>query len=116
MNKHNTKFAVYIVILGLLGGCATQYKKKTIWDGLGYTDEKISDGVYKVTYLVNALTPPGDALKFWHQRAKELCGNSDYEHDAKLTSKIIEDYNPAIYSYQTHSFPYVEGTVKCNKQ
>jgi hypothetical protein len=113
MARKARQFVGIIPVLVLLSACATGYQKKTMWDGLGYTDEKISDGVYRVTYLVNAKTPPQDALKYWHMRAKELCGSENYEHDAKLTSKNNRSYNPAIYSYQDHYFPYVEGKVTC---
>jgi hypothetical protein len=114
MNIKQLAFAVSVAML--LSGCATKYQKKTIWDGLGYTDEKIAEGVYRITYLVNANTPAEDAVKYWHQRATELCGSSDYDHDEKLTSQNNRDYNPAIFSYQDHYFPYVEGTATCKKR
>jgi len=82
---------------------------------IGYTDEKISDGVYRVTYEVNGHTSSQDALRYWHQRATELCGSSDYDHDEKLTTHNHQTYNPASYTYTDHLFPYVEGTVKCKE-
>src|SRR5262245_53555487 len=99
----------------ILCGCETGYQQKTILDGLGYTDEKIGDGVYRVTYLVNALTTPEAAMKNLHARARELCGSSRYDHTAKLTMQNHPSYNPALYSYQNHRFPYVEGTVRCKR-
>jgi hypothetical protein len=99
----------------ILCGCETGYQQMNIWDGLGYTDEKIGDGVYRLTYLVNAVTPPEVAMKHWHARARELCGSSRYDHTANLTMQNHPDYNPTLHSSQNHRFPYVEGTVRCKK-
>jgi hypothetical protein len=104
-----------MVLLGacvVLSACATGYQKMNVWDGLGYTDEKVADGVYKLTYLVNANTPAQDALKYWHVRARELCGSDNYQHDEKQT--IYVNRNAGVYGSTTyHNFPYVVGTVTC---
>ena len=109
------RLAHLLGLCAVLSACATGYQKKTAWDGLGYTDEKISDGVYKVTYLVNAKTPPQDALKYWHMRAKELCGSDNYKHDEKQTVHV--NRNMGLYGTTTyHNFPYVVGTVTCSSR
>jgi len=113
----NARFlAAAVPLMLILSGCETGYQQKTILDGLGYSDEKIGDGVYRLTYLVNAYTPPEAAMKYWHARARELCGSGSYDHGAKLTIQNHPSYNPALYSYQNHRFPYVEGTVRCKKR
>jgi hypothetical protein len=82
-------FSAAVPLMLILSGCATGYQQKNIWDGLGYTDEKIGDGVYRLTYLANAITPPESTMKYWHARARELCGSGNYEHSAKLTMQKI---------------------------
>jgi hypothetical protein len=112
MVPHARFLSAAVPLMLILSGCATGYQQKSMWwDGLGYTDEKIGDGVYRVTYLANAITPPESTMKYWHARARELCGSSNYEHSAKLTMQK----NPTVYNYQDIWFPYVEGTVRCKK-
>jgi len=113
MSKKITIVTLSIFVLGALGGCFTGYQKKSFMSEVGYTDEKISEGVYKVKYLVTAFEPEGNVLKFWHKRAAELCGSTVYENDAVQKFKTRESYNPGIATYQTHRFPYVIGTVRC---
>jgi hypothetical protein len=104
---------VYIItILLFIAGCQTTYKAMNVWDGLGYTDKKISAGVYEITYLVNASTAKEKAVEFWHQRAKELCGNGKYSHDVKLTHKV--NFNSSGVNSSTHHFPLATGVVRCN--
>src|SRR5690242_10248200 len=85
----------------LLCGCATPYQKASDSQSLGYNEEKIGEGVYKLTYMANALTQAEDALKYWHQRARELCASYDYDHNETLTMLTGKSYNPAIFSMQT---------------
>lgn len=91
-----------VATAALLMGCATPYQKRTFWTGTGYNDEKIADGVYRVTSLVTPPSTPEDAVKYWHQRAKELCGSDDYEPNVRQSLR-----GP----YKT--FPFVEGFVRC---
>jgi hypothetical protein len=104
-----------VPLMLILGGCATGYQQRSGWDGLGYTDQKVGDGVYRLTYLANAYTTPEDTMKYWHARARELCGSRHYEHNARLTMQDHSSYNAALFSYQNRLFPYVEGTVWCKK-
>jgi hypothetical protein len=69
--------------------------------GSGYSDEKIGEGVYRVTTLVNAFTTPDDALKYWRRRAAELCGSETYESSFKQSLR------------GAHGFPFVQGFVRC---
>jgi hypothetical protein len=100
----------------LVTGCTTGYQNINSFPGLGgYTDELISEGVYKITYLVNANTSSLKAKEFWLRRATELCGSSDYSHDMKLSIKMNQNSGYAggmVYSSQ-HEFPLAEGIVKC---
>jgi hypothetical protein len=88
---------IFILITGLLISCQTSYRAKNIIDGLGYQDEKVQEGVFHISYNVNANTQAQQALSYWHQRATELCGDSNYFADAKLNNKRIYD----VKKYQT---------------
>jgi hypothetical protein len=91
----------FLGALALLGGCATPYQKKSFWTGPGYEDEKLAEGVYRVTSLVNQITSPEDAVKYWHRRAQELCGSPTYEESLKQGMR------------GPHNFYFVQGVARC---
>jgi hypothetical protein len=101
-----------IALILAVAGCATTYHK-SIWGGDGYTDEKIAEDTYKVTFSGNGVTERQDVLKMWHQRAATLCGSSGYEHNAIFSEKKSRDTANIYSSFVEHRFPYVDGTVKC---
>jgi hypothetical protein len=106
---------VWIIVVTLtIAACATTYHKSR-WGGDGYTDEKIAEDTYKVTFLANAATERPDVLKMWHQRAAALCEGSGYEHNAIYSEKKYRDFTNIYSAFVEHHFPYVEGTVKCTR-
>ncbi len=117
MEKQVTRFAsftIFLASLTTLAGCASNsYEKMNSWSGTGYEEKEVAPNTYWLIYRVNALTVSTVAEGFWHQRAKELCNNRGYEHDAKVVLVNKTSYNPAAFSFQNHYFPHVEGTVKC---
>jgi hypothetical protein len=100
----------------LVSGCATKYGKANSINPLGYTDEKIGEGIYRLTYMVSDLEPREVASKYWLQRATELCGSSEFEHNEKLTVLNKPAFNPASLRHQDQYFPFVEGTVTCRRK
>ncbi len=103
------KTGIILVIFLFLSGCgATKYQKLTMWDGLGYEDEKISEGTYRIKYLSNAHTTLEQIIKFWHMRASELCGEKGYTSDTREDYKHNEDL-----AFNTHKFPRVVGVATC---
>jgi len=74
-----------LLIMGiclLVTGCATsRYQPKNYW-GVGYSEAEIEPGVYFLEYTADEYSSMSDAVKFWHQRAMELCttkGQKGYE-------------------------------------
>ena len=91
-----------VATAALLAGCTTPYQKRTFWTGTGYNDDQIADGVYRVTSLVTPFTAPEDAAKYWHRRAKELCGSDAYEVNIRQSLR-----GP------NNNLPFVQGFVRC---
>ena len=108
-------YIVFFSSIGCLSGCATGYKEKNIWDGLGYEDKQVSEGIYEVSFLGNAYTDPEDVKKFWYRRASELCGHSNYKADMVLGNKLNTNYGGAYGEWTSHhEFPLAKGIVDCN--
>lgn len=121
MNLEKTRRlgAVSVVALSLLG-CATPYQKASLLNlsGGGYTDRQLEPGLYEIEFSGTPATPLATVEAYWHQRAKELCGSADYEHEAK--AEQVSDgggmaYAPGvgvIPTPPTHS-PRAKGYARC---
>jgi len=109
---------VVLLSAATLASCVTTGYQKQGATG-GYTDEMISEGVFRLAYLVNANTPVEKAIEFWHQRAAELCGSHDYVADVKLTTNInanVGFLNGGIPIRTNSIWPVAIGTVQCRTQ
>jgi hypothetical protein len=62
-------------LLLVLSGCVTPYQPKGLTGG--YTDFETQPGVYYVSFRGNGYTSRDTVIKYWHQRAAEICGGSD---------------------------------------
>ncbi|MEO5625316.1 MAG: hypothetical protein ABIQ70_04845 [Dokdonella sp.] len=110
MTNPGVRLFAVAALCAALCSCATGYQKESSALGTGgYTDSKIADGRYRITYLVNAFSSKAEALGFWHRRAKELCGNDTYWFHTTESFKEMKD------GYNYHQFPYVDGTVDCRR-
>jgi hypothetical protein len=117
MKAIDAKFILYLTVLGACGGCATTYGAKTAGTAYGYSDTEIGDRKYSLSFNANEFTTTQDAMKYWRQRAAELCGSDSFEHSERskiLTTKVISfvGFVPIITEYHK---PYVEGTVMCKQ-
>jgi len=92
-----------VASLAALVGCSTvsTYQARGGWGG-GYADEKLADGVFRVTYVVTPGTATQDATRFWTMRARELCGPDVTDLHHKTTMRGIGMQSP-----------YAEGYVRC---
>ena len=106
----------YIAILAtfLLTACVTTpYQKAGFYSSTGgFEDKEISKGVYFIKSKVNANTKPQVSLDYWHRRATELCGHSNYK--AEVLTSFDTNVNPDPYS-STSQWPIASGKVFCNK-
>ena len=73
------KIAALIGISLMLVGCATPYQPKGFRGG--YDEVEVKPGVYFLTFEGNGYTGSGTVMKYWHQRAKELCEQRELEVD-----------------------------------
>ena len=94
--KHLISIAV-IAALGMsLAGCTSGLKYKKYGDGIpyqvGYSDFKIKDNQWKVTYTGPRDSNPELAMKFMYKRAKELCLEKGYK-DFEINNNIQSEKN-----------------------
>lgn len=103
-----------LLVVSTLVSCQTSYKAKSMLDGLGYQDKKLKDDVYQILYKVNAMTPKQRALDFWHVRATELCGHSNYFAEANLSKKTNIPYRTAVYTQSATAPVHYYATTNSN--
>ena len=96
-----------------LTSCGTVYQKKSMMTGLGYSDVRLGEGRYRITYEAAAASGEAKAIEFWHRRAAELCGSSAYEHKYTVTIKDHQQFNRYNGRMESHLFPTVHGSVVC---
>jgi hypothetical protein len=83
----------------VMQGCSSPYQPlASSPNGLGYADEKLADGVYRITLVMHLFVSPADARKLWNRRAKELCGSNMYARitdgstpPSSIDHAIVED-------------------------
>lgn len=118
MNK-NEKYLAWgvMVVLITLSGCASTYKASERGArGTGYSEKRISDGVYKVRFNGLANENVDNLLVHWNRRAAELCGENNYSGTAekKENKDVVMMYSMGVMYPETVIHPYVEGKVECN--
>jgi len=113
--KTFSKFGVVVLISVFLVGCATPYRKHTIWNGSGYDDEELSPGIYSLTFTDNGWTSPERDAELWRQRAADLCNPGKYNASFKSGTDRRDTMSVAggVPVGISVNFPTVEGTVTC---
>ncbi len=95
----------------LIAACATPYQEKGYRGG--YSDFEVEPGLYYSAFEGNRYISSVEAKKYWHQRAKEICGK--YEMVSQDTIiKSDTRIHPEMGGYTTHS-PTIDGYVRCIK-
>ena len=67
--------------------------------GGGYASSQIGENEYEVLFAGNGFTSMERVVRFWHQKAKELCES--------------ENYTAKIEKFERNGFPSAKGTVVC---
>ena len=109
-----------------LAGCATPYGKTGLTGG--YSEKRLSDNVYRVTFSANGYTTQETAQTFWLYRAVEITLENGFDgfrivsdmRFSGLTLDEIEGHGEtgtcqAIYIpmyYDTSSHPYISGDIQ----
>ncbi len=95
----------------LLISCATPYQPKGFSGG--YTDFETQPGIYFVSFRDNGYTSRDIVIRYWHQRAAEICGGRQgYEiisSDA-LTTQHIGGTKGSLTTVHKSS---KEGYIRC---
>ncbi|MDX2321302.1 MAG: hypothetical protein QNK26_12000 [Moritella sp.] len=107
-------FRIIPVVMSLtMAGCTTDYE--AYGSTGGYKDKEISAGKYEVYFLGNGITSDETVSKFWHLRAKELCGG---EYIYEYTDTNIQDYtiHAGAAPPLNLSYPQVSGVVECKNR
>lgn len=68
---------VALLLAGILSACATDYQKEGATGG--YTEKKISDSAYEVSFLGNGFTSEERVYYFWVYRCAELTLQNGFE-------------------------------------
>lgn len=56
----------------MAGGCSTKYRPQKKADGVGYTEEKINNQVYKISFRANDRTTDQQLNHYFQRRASEI--------------------------------------------
>jgi len=104
-----------LLFLFIVGGCATSTPyQKTGFRG-GYTDFETQPGIYYVSFRGNAYTSKETVIRYWHQRAAEICEGSDkYEivsQGASSTQYVVGNASNIDTVHKSRA----EGYIKCKK-
>ncbi|MFX9871525.1 hypothetical protein ABTP57_04425 [Acinetobacter baumannii] len=88
------KKIIYIALIGLLSGCATQYQSSGFSGG--FTDTELAPGYYRITFRGNGVTSGERVSDFALLRASELMINRQCKNFQVLNSK--DTVNTSYYS------------------
>ncbi|MBL7131290.1 MAG: hypothetical protein ISS45_07825 [Candidatus Omnitrophica bacterium] len=98
------KLLLIVLCLGLVG-CATGYGRKG-WKG-GYTDLRLQDDIFKVTFKANAYTGRDKAQDYALLRCSEVTLNNGYRYFIIVDDKSYQQ----DYSYTTPVTSQTYGTA-----
>lgn len=104
--------AIAVMIPLVMSGCTTGYESYGLTGG--YQDKEISPGKYEVYFLGNGITTDETVSKFWHLRAKELCGG---EYVYEYTDENIQQYTIHTGAAPLNlTYPQILGIVQCKNK
>lgn len=78
--------ALGLFVLGLLHGCAIEYRPAPFWGAGGYSDREVSRNVFRVSYLSGRTSLPSMLEPFALYRCAELSRERGFERFAVLNS------------------------------
>ena len=113
MKKHN-KFALLILLGGLLGGCESNYHA---FDGKsGYKFTSLSSDQFVIQFYGNQSSSQRDVEVMWHHKARELCKGGAYQHQitaSKAQRTGIEAIRNTGFVPKERSHFILAGEVSC---
>lgn len=88
-----------------LAGCATHYQKETVFSN-GYSDYRVSDDRFVVTFRANEFTPAEKVMKYALKRASELTLKQGYRYFV-----VIEQTDSGKHL----SYPSLRLLIQCHQ-
>src|SRR5262245_44103649 len=80
---------LFVVLTVLLVACATPYQSRKFSGG--YSDEKVADDVYEVTFAANGATRDETVRTYLLYRCAELTKQNGFDHFVVLEDKDLTD-------------------------
>jgi len=117
-----TKIAIVALNASLLASCASQPTGgETIGAWVGYQEQKLSDSSYQLSYTNRSSQADEQAgwqqvEGLWHQRAKELCSNGQYDSSEMIQSKPCRTHYVVYGKYlrrESTCLMELSGLVDC---
>lgn len=110
------------LLLGVLSiavfvsGCSTYKARDEGFGKMGYTEKKLEDGSFMLSYYGSSMDDEDDAKKKWNRRASELCGKSEYKAETETKEWTYDNYTiiPPLFIKSKGASPLIEGKLKCN--
>ena len=103
------------VLLAALFGCETAYQEQTDFWHLGYTDELIAPGTYRIRVDGAGNDDEQRMTAYWHRRANELCGVDGYTGVplSGTEEHVLYIYTGYVGYPQRVWYPFAEGIAEC---
>ena len=106
---------VMVALLATLCACETPYQEQSVFWHLGYTDELIAPGAYRIRVDGAGNDDEQRMTAHWHRRANELCGVEGY---TGVPSSGTEEQVLYVYTgyggyTQRARYPFAEGIAEC---
>lgn len=79
-----TRTLLLLALLAGLAGCGTYRPAESVYDA-GHSCDVLGPNEYSVSFQGTGFARPSDVTESWHQRAKELCGGTDYSGKPEIT-------------------------------
>lgn len=107
--------AVFLLHVIAMSGCATTYEASKEGEfGSGYSEKRVTDGVYWLRFNGLQSDDLENIIPLWNKRVVELCGENNYSATPEklINDSVIMMYTGARYP-ESLAYPYVQGNVVC---
>lgn len=94
MRFSSKRILASILPLLFLASCATEYQKEGVFTN-GYSEFRLSPGVYVITYRANEYTDPEKVMEYALRRAAVITKKKGYRYFVLLDTKNLSHY-PSI--------------------
>jgi hypothetical protein len=108
---------IFIVVLGIVSGCATPYQKDSPWNVVvgGYSDYRLDESMFIVSFRGGNQTPVGTLIPYLLYRAAEVASAAGFEffqiveatRDVKTGTAVLPGYSQS----QGSAVAYGSGNV-----